>query len=323
VQELDSASQGLKMEQARHIHLDLQTGKVRMQVGTACDFLSVRTTRMHGSIIMARAEALQPQTKQLHVPLGQWHTISIGVPAPGCRPPVKAYTDLRANLGGLVLNMTAGLDPAFASMSQAIKRAIPPSEITGRADIALPDSSVTPLAWWDRMRYQWRGRLKASLNDATVVVAPVHNTQLAPNSQRLVLFFKSLEVASDPDAQLTLSAVTACGHFLVPHYEMRSRPDAQLLRVPFFSLSNLSVNAALFLDLPNGRRAGSHHVFPTIAVGQRLLQDGMQGPVNLPALLSTQAVSIQVVANIRNIALPGHVRPWTLAFCEIELCFLR
>lgn len=226
-----------------------------------------------------------------------------------CRPPIKAYTDICATVSGARLQLTAAQDPAFAALAQSLQRVIPASRVTGAAARLPPDpSGPPPLAWWDRARYMWRGRLRCSLLDTTLSISPVHRPDLLPGDPRLDVAFKQLELSLNPDAQAAVSACSLAATLLVPHHERRSRPDATPLHVPLCALASVALTAALGLELPGGRPAGGHHVHPVVAAGHRVRLEGAQGPVDVSAAFAAQSISITVTVTIQSIALCGLVR---------------
>jgi hypothetical protein len=309
VQGLDRASQGLTVADAQRVRLDLRAGAVALRLGTMqAPLLEAGGAHVSGTVVMARLASLPPQLHRVKVPVGTWHTVELTVPRAGCRPPVKAYTDVAVTLTAPSVQLTAGLDPAFAALAHCTRRIIPPSRVGGDATVLPADPQDSALAWWDRMRYQWRGRLRVLLADASIAVAPTHSPDIVAGAPRLLLRAKSLDVLSEPDVQLALALDTAHAALLLSPHERRSRPDATPLRVPLASLSNLAVSCTLALELPNGREPAQHHVFPPVLLGQRLLSEGVQGPVDVGAEIAAQSVSINVAISIRSGALQGLVR---------------
>lgn len=213
-------------------------------------------------------------------------------------------------ISGARLRITAAQEPAFAALSQSLQRAIPAARVTGAGMRAAPDpTAMQPLAWWDRARYMWRGRLRCCLLDTTLSVSPVHRLNTLPGDPCLDVSFKQLELALNPDAQATVSACSLAATIQVPHHEERSRPDAAPLRVPLAAIASMALTAALGLELPDGHPAGAHHVHPVVAVGQRVRLEGVQGPVDVAAALAVQAISISISVTIQSISLCGLVRP--------------
>lgn len=226
-----------------------------------------------------------------------------------CRPPIKAYTDICATISGARATVTAAQDPAFAALAQSLQRIIPAARVSGRSSRLPPDPSGPPsLAWWDRARYMWRGRLRVTLLDLAVSLAPVHHPDARPGDPCMDITCKQLDVSCNPDAQTAVSAASLAAALRLPHHEQRSRPDAPPLRVPLCALASAAITVALGLELPHGRSAGAHHVHPVVAVGQRARLEGTQGPVDVSAMLAATAISISVAVTIHSMGLCGLVR---------------
>lgn len=238
-----------------------------------------------------------------------WHRSVLDAAVPVCyRPPVKAYTDISAMVSSPRIQITAGQEPAFAAVSQSVQRLVPASRVTGAAARVPPDAA-TPhtLAWWDRARYMWRGRMRCSLLDTTLFVSPAYQPDIGPSTPRLELAFKQVELSMNPDAQATVLARSLSACVLLPHHEQRSRPDAASLRVPMCSLASVAITSALSLEMPGGIPAGSHHVHPVVAAGQRVRLEGIQGPVDVSEAFAAVAITASVNMTIHSIALCGLV----------------
>lgn len=294
---------------AQRIHVDLRTDAVVMRFGTMQNpMLEATSMAVSGPVIMARLASLPPQTEKITVHIGSWHSIPVPVARSGCRPPPKAYTDLEATLGEVKFQVTAGLEPAFAAMSACTKRIIPPSRVLGDATLPPPDPNEAPVAWWDRMRYMWRGRMRCTFSDACFTISTALTPDADANTQRMDFRAKVFDLKSEPDAQVSLGLEGTTATLLTPQHEGRSRPDAPLLCVPLFSLSNATITNNLTIELPNGRALSAHHIFPAISLGQRVHAEGVQGPVDLNSVLAAQNISANMNVSIRSLAMPGMVR---------------
>eukprot|EP00892_Ulva_mutabilis_P001713 jgi/Ulvmu1/11542/UM078_0032.1 len=304
---LDRASHGLALERCQRIQLDVRTEGCTMRLGTMSDpFATCNGCQLTGPIIMARLQSLPPQMEQIVIPLGSWHSSVVSVPQIGCRPPLKAYTDISATISGTRVAITAAQTPGFAALSQSIQRLVPASRVRGDGSRVPPDPSGPPsLAWWDRARYMWRGRLRSTLLDLSLCVAPVNRPGVLSGDPCMDVACKQLDISLNPDAQTAVSAVSLNVSLRLPHHEQRSRPDAAPLRVPLCALASAAITVALGLELPHGRAAGAHHVHPLVAVGQRVRLEGTQGPVDLSAVLAATAISVSVAVSIQSMALCG------------------
>lgn len=262
---------------------------------------------------MARLQALPPQVSPLQLPITQWYKRTVEVPKRFCRPPPKAYTDLQAKLTGLTVGISAGLEPAAAALTRASRRLVPPSFV--QADATLPPTDPTQplLQWWDRMRYQWRGRLRVVASDAAAVVATSHAPAPAAHHTRMHVQVKHVEADMEPDGMLRALGSGIAADALVPQHDGASAPGEPLLRVPLALLPALRVRCHVAVQLPGGRHAGDHHVFVPAPADSNMpgnmctrasgwVQDEagamVQGPVDVVGAMAAEGFSIDLEVTI-------------------------
>lgn len=150
--------------------------------------------------------------------------------------------------------------------------------------------------------------MRCTMSDACFTISTALTPDADATTQRMDFRAKVFDLSSDPDAQLSLGLEGTTATLLTPHHEGRSRPDAPLLRVPLFSLSNATITNNLTIELPNGRALSAHHIFPAISLGQRVHAEGVQGPVDVSSVLAAQNIAANINISIRSLALPGMVR---------------
>jgi hypothetical protein len=306
------------MAKAQRMNLDMRAAAMTIHLATLpTELLATAACSLSGTVIMARLLTLPPYTVPLLVPDTAWHTSVVHVPALGCRPPPKAYTDITSKISGLVVGATAGLEPAFAVLSKAAKRLTPPSTVTGDGSVPALDPFHPTLAWWDRLRYQWRGRAKLLLANAAIVVSASHAPAAAAHQQRLALTLRELEVGSEANGQLQLHFQELQADLFLPHHERRSRPGAPSLLVPLLAVPAVRLSVEVKAELPGGRHPGGHHVFPSVQAGEYVARDARQGPIDVASIIAAQALSVSISVHIRSVASPGQVLSrWLLVVAQ-------
>jgi hypothetical protein len=308
MQSCDAASQGLIVANAQRLLLDMHTGKVAVQLPTATNVYTCQSMVVGGTVVMGRMTSLRPSLKCLQLPIGTWHTRAAYVPARGCQAPIKAYTDVQLTTSGGSVVVSGGLEPSLAALARASKRLLP-TDVTAAAGVTPPNTAQAQLAWWDRMRYQWRGRLSCRCTDAAVTLLPCAACFNKAPQQSLVITLGEGSLLSSPDGQLALSGTSVRGAAFIMQREGRSRPDACQLRVPLCALSSVSIHLTVAVTLPGHRSMGDHHVFPVFELGRDVLQhDGVQGPIDVAGIIAAQAISLQIVVGFRNGSTVSQVR---------------
>lgn len=310
LQALDRASETVSFCKTQRLMVDLRAATMATQLGTLpSELLASAALSCSGSIILARMRTLPSLTNVLQMPVTGWHIAEVSVAAPSCRPPLKAYTDVTVKVTGLVVGATAGLEPAFAALSKASRRIVPPGEVNADASVPPADPTGATLAWWDRVRYMWRGRGKLLLSNSAVVISLSHAPAAAAHHQRAVLTAKDAEIVSEPDGQMHMHWQRTQADLFMQQHEKRSRPGAESLRVPLFVLAAMRIAVSLSCSLRDGRGAGNHHVFPCLLGDADAPAGAQQGPVDVVGAFKAVSVNLSVDVTVRSSGpTPGQVR---------------
>ena len=336
VQAVDQASKGLPFAKAQRVAFDVRAAAAALHMGGApTPVATSAAVSVSGTAVLARLQTLPPQTEPLHLPVTQWQTVEVAVPRRGCRPPPKAYTDVAVKVAGLTLGIAAGLEPAVAALSKAARRITPPSAVLANGDAAPVDAGVSRLQWWDRLRYQWRGRGRLTLSDTCAVVSTAHAPTASAHDARAVIKLQQGEAVSDGDAQLRVHMTHVSADAHMPQHEGRSRPGSAGLRIPLLSLPSLRLALDVHIMLPGNRSVSQHHVFPPafisepdaasqrdsalgcpVSMRRRLSEERRQGPVDVAAAFAAEAFALSLTVQVRSTA---HVRSCLAPACQYWL----
>ena len=136
---------------------------------------------------------------------------------------------MHVSVDGAVVDITAGMDPAFNAVSRAAKRLVPPNDVTGEGGIPVNMIEST-MPWWDNMVYKWRGNLCADISRASLVISHTIATAIESHLPRMQADLNARVIFSpDRHMQVTLWDVNA--NVFVPHDERSGRIGADMLEV--------------------------------------------------------------------------------------------
>jgi hypothetical protein len=305
VQALDADSRGKHFAMARRLGLDVHCNSLAVHLGTMpSELVSASAVCVTGSTVIARLESRPPYTVTLPLSATSWHTVLASMPARNCRPPPKAYTDVTAKVTGLVVGLSAGLEPALGALRRAAQRVILPTNVTSDAGVAPVDPGAPGLPWWDKLRCQWRGRLRLMLSDASIVTSISLEPAAAAHHDRVSAIFRKLELAFEPEGQLQVTTTGLCMDAFLPHMVARSRPGAPHLRVPLLKAAAVRLALVAMFVLPGGRDPGNHHVFPPL---DDTATAAKQGPIDTASLFRSESFSLSVDVCVGTVADCGQV----------------
>lgn len=103
-----------------------------------------------GLLIRARQLTAQPQQELQTFRVGHWHAAGVPISVKGTRAPIKAYTDLKAEIDDCQGGFCPAMEAAFGQLNVAFKRLVAPNALNPDGTVIANTKPVLP--WWDMMR---------------------------------------------------------------------------------------------------------------------------------------------------------------------------
>ncbi|WIA10179.1 hypothetical protein OEZ85_010383 [Tetradesmus obliquus] len=260
VERVDPSSQGVLMERYQSISLDVKLQDIVAHFGGVEEMAAtIGSVGASGLLIRARQVCAPPQTRPMRMAVGLWHEADAQIVVKGTRPPMKMYTDVKAELDDVQGGFCPGLEAPFGQLNIAFKRLVTPNNLN-------PDGSVPPsvhpgLPWWDMTGYMWRGVASVRLRGLTVVLANTESPHVGLRDEKLALTAATLNLGvAAGRIDLTATKLSAFAHMAAPD----ARSGDSLLVLPAFHLPLTTAVFNISTKLPGGRSQLFHHAFPIL-----------------------------------------------------------
>ncbi|GAB4818387.1 hypothetical protein N2152v2_005433 [Parachlorella kessleri] len=281
---VDSASKDVTLIQARKVHADVMVDGFAMHLATCAQpFVSAADARVCGVLAVARQATAPPQQRERQLPVGAHRHVTIPVTLKGCRAPFKVYTDLTADLDGVTVSYSQGMEPTLMLVGMAGKRLAPTD----------PDKSQPrplPIPWWDDLRYMWRGVVGVHATDFHFAMGLGLQPNVDETSQRMAV------EANEVSGQLLSGDYSlAVRDLQATLFEAAGvdQPAGTLLVLPFASMPAAEFRLKLDWRLPKGRQPDQHHLFLAVP-----LEGQLQAPVMLAEEYKALSVDLTIEARL-------------------------
>eukprot|EP00775_Hariotina_reticulata_P010874 gene10874-11028_t len=250
---VDPASEGVFMERFQSISVDVGLQDIVAHFGGVEEMAaSIGQLGASGLLIRARQLAAPPQMRPLRMAVGTWHSADVPVVVKGTRPPMKMYTDLKAELDDVQGGFCPGMEAPFGQLNIAFKRLTVPNALN--ADGSVPPSIHPGLPWWDMMAYMWRGTAAVRVNRLTAILANSQDPHVGMQHPKLELTAATLNVAvlGGGRIDVTSTNMSSCAHAVAP------------VAMPAFHLPQVTLSFLINAKMPGGRNPQLHHAFPVL-----------------------------------------------------------
>eukprot|EP00873_Tetraselmis_striata_P016485 jgi/Tetstr1/436749/TSEL_025530.t2 len=301
ISSVDASSAGVLQSAIRFLHVDCSASSARVWIGGVPEEL-VKTdgVRLVGQIAMAKQAVRQAEQISLLVPLHSTLQLNqeLSVPAKFCRPPWKLYTDLKADLQKLEFGYSNAMQPLIKLAINSLRRVTAPSaaDYGGVASSAGVRAAKT-FPWWDRLRYQWRGKMSVHCSSVCGRLA----FGLSPNAkeqEHLFVQMGTLQVKLGQRRQVSMSAkeLEACG-MPPPRGSCTSWLQFEGA-LPLIHFPVITLDTSFNCTMPGGRAQDAHYLWPALHHQPSADDSSTQGPVIVADLFRAEQIQVTIAIEL-------------------------
>eukprot|EP00873_Tetraselmis_striata_P004035 jgi/Tetstr1/424299/TSEL_014867.t1 len=301
ISSVDASSAGVLQSAIRFLHVDCSASSARVWIGGVPEEL-VKTdgVRLVGQIAMAKQAVRQAEQISLLVPLHSTLKLNqeLSVPAKFCRPPWKLYTDLKADLQKLEFGYSNAMQPLIKLAINSLRRVTAPSaaDYGGVASSAGVRAAKT-FPWWDRLRYQWRGKMSVHCSSVCGRLA----FGLSPNAkeqEHLFVQMGTLQVKLGQRRQVSMSAkdLEACG-MPPPRGSCTSWLQFEGA-LPLIHFPVITLDTSFNCTMPGGRAQDAHYLWPALHDQPSADDSSTQGPVVVADLFRAEQIQVTIAIEL-------------------------